>query len=107
MSSKRVAGAVFTVLLSLAVIPVLSTPASAANNCEAHKDTDTGATPDRFRVKAKCTSLNPDWESRGSLDVAGEFDQHTRWFSITNTWYYSSYYRGLPVRGAYHTERHV
>jgi hypothetical protein len=45
----------------------------------------------RYRVAAECTSINPADKARGVLDLAGQPDAHTDWFTQTGVIYHSSW----------------
>jgi hypothetical protein len=102
-----VAGAVLA--LSLAG-GVAATGASAApvrhpaphNVCHAWvQELHTYPLEPRYRVAAECSYINPSERARGVLDLAGQPDAHTEWFTSTGVVYHSSWRTPLfGVQGA-------
>jgi hypothetical protein len=54
----------------------------------------------QYRVAAECTSINSADKARGVLDLAGQIDVHTDWFTQPGVVYHSSWQTPLSgVRG--------
>ena len=87
----------------------LAAPASAApvpyaaphNDCRSwSEELQTYRLGTQYRVAAECTSINSADKARGVLDLAGQIDVHTDWFTQTGVVYHSSWQTPLSgVRG--------
>jgi hypothetical protein len=88
------AGALLAGSLALAA-PAFAAPAPHAaphNDCRSwSEELHTYRLGTQYRVAAECTSINPADKARGVLDLAGQIDVHTDWFTQTGVVYHSSW----------------
>jgi hypothetical protein len=101
-----VAGALLAGSLALAT-PAFASPASPASPAARHNECRSWEEEliswplePRHRVLAECSYINPAEKARGVLDLVGQGDAHTDWFTQTGVIYESSWRTPLfGVRG--------
>jgi hypothetical protein len=104
-----VAGALLAGSLALATPAFASTathaspasPAARHNECRSwEEELISWPLEPRYRVLAECSYINPAEKARGVLDLVGQGDAHTDWFTQTGVIYESSWRTPLfGVRG--------
>jgi hypothetical protein len=97
------AGALLAGSLALATpaFAAAATHAAPHNDCRTWtEELHTYPLETRYRAAAECTSINPADKARGVLDLIGQPDAHTDWFTQTGVVYHSSWRTPLiGVRG--------
>jgi hypothetical protein len=95
------AAALFTSLAVTAASAAPARPAVPRTVCHAWEQVlHTYPLEPRYRVAAECSSINPADKARGVLDLTGQPDAHTDWFTGTGVVHYSHWATPLlGVRG--------
>lgn len=95
-------GAQLAVLVAIASLAALgvAAPASAAGgtsgSCSSSRGENDILGPNSYYVRASCSSLGATTKARGILDISGDTDKRTDWFTTLNKTYYSDSYRCGP-----------
>ncbi len=91
--------AVLIVLGSLATLG-MAAPANAAGgtsgSCTSSRGENEIWGPNSYYVRASCSSLGAKTKARGILDISGDSDMRTDWFTKLNVTYSSDSYRCGP-----------
>ncbi|WP_447645335.1 hypothetical protein [Nocardioides zeae] len=95
MSMKKIRGAILAGAVLAGGYVVTTTPYAEAvgGNCSSVRQEIDVFGPNAYRVRAKCTSLQGDSKARGVLDISGDTDKRTEWFTTVNKYYYSDSYK--------------
>jgi hypothetical protein len=94
------AHAMVVVAMASPIAVGVASPALAAGgtsgSCSSTRGVNDIWGPNSYYVRASCASLGATTKARGVLDISGDSDQRTDWFTTLNKDYYSGAYRCGP-----------
>ena len=94
---RAVASAAAVAALAGGAAVIVAQPAEAiGGNCYSRRVELEALGPNSYLVEAWCSSLAADTKARGVLDISGEVDRRTPWFTRLGVSYYSDAYRCIP-----------